>query len=113
VLDLGAGDARRDEDQNGDENRSNGQAAKPDGPGHRTGSFHLVHWQLTSVNCAPTINTYSSAAASARAPQSFAMQGLSQDKSYPIREASKSRQLGPIAGSRGAESARITVIGPG
>src|ERR1700748_3777794 len=73
MLDLRAGDARRDEDQNGDENRSNGQAAKPDGPGHLAGSFRPIHWQLTSVNCASVMNIYSSSLVSARGPRSFAL----------------------------------------
>src|SRR5262249_26315761 len=67
VLDLGAGDARRDDDENGDENGSHRQAAEPDGLRQFTGSFHLVHGQLAWANCASVMSIYSSLSASARA----------------------------------------------
>src|SRR5690242_2522658 len=66
VLHLRTGNACGDEDQEGDENRANGQAAEPDGPRRLTGFFGPIHWQLTWVNCALFTSIYSSAAASTR-----------------------------------------------
>jgi hypothetical protein len=112
VLHLGAGDARRDDDQNGDENRSNGQAAKPDGPRQLTGSLRLVHWQLTSVNCASFMNNYSSSAGSARVPRWFEGQGPRQDE---VVSDSRGLQIPPWDGAieceaDPAESAKIDVM---
>src|SRR5690349_20764297 len=67
VLHLRTGDARRDDDQNEDENRPHCQSAKPYRPGRLApgGPLRLVHSELACVNGALFPDIYSSIPASA------------------------------------------------
>src|SRR5262249_16114895 len=104
-LHLRTGDTYGDEDQDGDENRANGQAAEPDGPRHLAGSFGPVHWQLTWVNCASFMNIYSSSAA---------LQGTFRMEDKPYRDWQLAQLPLPKWPDRYTgglpESAKITVI---